>query len=616
MHKLKDRLTFHKTGFRLLKITHSINETILPVRLLESFLRIVEMFVFLIFSAEMIDALLEEAYSLAAGFAMAVILLKLAWGISEHFLGKVIRKNDIECTLEFTKLLREKMMTIDYELIENPEVIEKIRFAERSMMMHGGLSAVVKHYKNLLESVAIMTIALGMVFFLCFKQPLQTEGILGFLAGRRGFALVFLCILVISILLSLKMGEKYLKWTRQSIKSHTDVELKIGYLVDHVFTNYKAAKIVRLFGMEDMLIRNGKEEIGKANRYFSEMGDIDRKKTVAQTAANSLFVLVSYILVAIKVITGAVSVGSFTKYVGALNQFGSAFSTFSSTYMELEQVCESMKQFLEILDIENVHKKGTIPVEKRLDGEYELAFEDVSFHYPGNEELVLEHVNCKLDMKGKMAVVGRNGAGKTTFIKLLCRLYEPTEGRITLNGIDIRKYKEEEYRELFGVVFQDFKLFSFPVWENIVTAASREDEKIWHCLKQAGAEAVVKNMPEGLETYLYKNCGDGVEISGGEAQKIALSRALYKDAPIVILDEPTAALDPISEAEIYAGFDEMVKDKTSIYISHRMSSCRFCDDIIVFDQGKIIERGSHEELLTAKGQYAALWNAQAKYYTV
>lgn len=158
------------------------------------------------------------------------------------------------------------------------------------------------------------------------------------------------------------------------------------------------------------------------------------------------------------------------------------------------------------------------------------------------------------------------------------------------------------------------KLFSFPVWENIVTAAIREEEKIWHCLKQAGAEEIVKNMPEGLETYLYKNRGDGVEISGGEAQKIALSRALYKDAPIVILDEPTADLDPISEAEIYAGFDEMVKDKTSIYISHRMSSCRFCDDIIVFDQGKIIERGSHEDLLNTNGQYAALWNAQAKYY--
>lgn len=379
--------------------------------------------------------------------------------------------------------------------------------------------------------------------------------------------------------------------------------------------NYKAAKVIRIFGMEEMLIKNGREELAKTNDYFAETGEMERGKAVAQTASNSLFVVVSYILVAVKIITGAVSVGSFTKYVGALNQFGTAFSAFTSDYVNLEQICAYLKEFLNVLDVENIHTKGTIPVEKRLDGEYEIAFEDVSFHYPGNEELVLEHVNCKLNMKRKMAVVGRNGAGKTTFIKLLCRLYEPTEGRITLNGIDIRKYKEEEYRDLFGVVFQDFKLFSFPVWENVATGLTREDEKIWKCLAQAGAAEIVGNMKDGLDTYLYKHRGDGVEISGGEAQKIALARALYKDAPLVILDEPTAALDPISEAEIYAGFDEMVKDKTSIYISHRMSSCRFCDDIIVFDKGQIVERGSHETLLSAGGQYARLWNAQAKYYT-
>ena len=273
-----------------------------------------------------------------------------------------------------------------------------------------------------------------------------------------------------------------------------------------------------------------------------------------------------------------------------------------------------MEGFLDFLDTKSIHEKGSIPVEKREDGEYELAFENVSFHYPGKEELVLKEVNCRLRIRGKLAVVGRNGAGKTTFIKLLCRLYEPTQGRITLNGVDIRKYDEEEYRRLFGVVFQDFRLFAFPVWENITAGFARSDERIWEALRQADAGELAKRLPQGLDTFLYKNVEDGVEISGGEAQKLALARALYKDAPVVILDEPTAALDPKAEAEIYAHFNKMVEGRTSIYISHRMSSCRFCDDIIVFEDGRIVERGSHETLFAAGGSYARMWNAQARYY--
>lgn len=264
--------------------------------------------------------------------------------------------------------------------------------------------------------------------------------------------------------------------------------------------------------------------------------------------------------------------------------------------------------------MENGHAAGSIPVEKRLDGEYEIAFQDVSFRYPGSEEMILKHVNCKIKMKDKLALVGENGAGKTTFVKLLCRLYEPTEGVITLNGIDIRKYREEEYRELFGVVFQDFKLFAFPMWQNLVTSYERDDARIRDCLERAGAAEFAGKLPEGMDTLLFKDREGGVDISGGEAQKLAIARALYKDAPFVVLDEPTAALDPISEAEVYTRFHEMVKDKTSIYISHRMASCRFCDDIVVFEDGRIVERGSHEELLARQGQYAGMWHAQAKYY--
>ena len=214
-----------------------------------------------------------------------------------------------------------------------------------------------------------------------------------------------------------------------------------------------------------------------------------------------------------------------------------------------------------------------------------------------------------------MAVVGPNGAGKTTFIKLLCRLYDPTEGQIFLNGIDIKLYDYHEYMQLFSVVFQDFKLFSFSLAENVATSLDYNEERIRACLELAGFGERLKEMPEGIDTNIYQMQENGVEISGGEAQKIAIARALYKDSPLVILDEPTSALDPISEYDIYRRFDELVEDKTAIYISHRMSSCRFCDNIVVFNKGEIVQHGSHQELLEDEGSiYHEMWNAQAQYY--
>lgn len=281
---------------------------------------------------------------------------------------------------------------------------------------------------------------------------------------------------------------------------------------------------------------------------------------------SGFFTVFNYLFVAVKALAGAITIGAFTQYTGAMAKLSAGFQEVIGYNTQIKRINTYMADFLELMNMENHHATGTIPVEKRLDGEYEIEFREVSFRYPGSEEMILKHVNCKLTMKNKLALVGKNGAGKTTFIKLLCRLYEPTEGMITLNGIDIRKYREEEYRELFGVVFQDFKLFAFPLWQNLTAGYERDDDRIADCLKCAGAEDFVRGLPQGTDTLLFKDRDGGVDISGGEAQKLALARALYKDAPFVILDEPTVALDPVSEAQVYAGFHEMVRDKTSIYI--------------------------------------------------
>ncbi|MGN1145002.1 MAG: ABC transporter ATP-binding protein, partial [Acetatifactor sp.] len=278
-----------------------------------------------------------------------------------------------------------------------------------------------------------------------------------------------------------------------------------------------------------------------------------------------------------------------------------------------------LESYNELMAVKNEKYDGTLPVEKRLDNEYELEFRNVSFHYPNSGRMILKNVSFRLKTGHKLAIVGANGAGKTTFIKLLCRLYDPTEGEILLNGIDIRKYDYDEYIRLFSIVFQDYKIFSFSVAENVAAGPEFDKERVVKSLRAAGIYDRVLEMKRGIDSKLLKDQQDGdeegIEISGGEKQKIALARALYRDAPVVILDEPTSALDPIAEQDIYKRFNDMVADKTAVFISHRMSSCRFCDEIVVFDDGRIVESGTHDELVAdVKGVYHRMWEAQAQYY--
>ena len=275
-----------------------------------------------------------------------------------------------------------------------------------------------------------------------------------------------------------------------------------------------------------------------------------------------------------------------------------------------------MKRYFSYFDIPNDMYQGTLTVEKRDDNDYHIEFRDVSFKYPGSDAYALRHVNLAFKVGEKLAVVGENGSGKTTFIKLLCRLYDPTEGEIRLNGVDIRKYDYDEYMSLFSVVFQDFKLFSFRLGQVVASNRTFDAARARDCLRKANFGDRLDALPEGLDSFLYKDCDrSGFEPSGGEGQKIALARALYKDAPFILLDEPTAALDPVSEYEVYSNFNAISGDRTAVYISHRLASCRFCDRIAVFDHGAIAQNGSHETLLgDEKGKYRALWTAQAQYY--
>ena len=372
-------------------------------------------------------------------------------------------------------------------------------------------------------------------------------------------------------------------------------------------------RMYRQFERNDWLRRQNafgvKSSIARLAR--GKMGAIG----AAAGAISQIVTGMAYLFVGLKAWAGAFGVGEVTQYVAAIVALSAGVGELIGNIGSLHANATFLGTTFEFLDIPTNMYAGSLTIEKRSDRRYEIEFKDVSFQYPGSDACALSHVSLKFDVGQRLAVVGMNGSGKTTFIKLLCRLYDPTEGEILLNGVDIRKYDYHEYMSIFSVVFQDFKLLAFALGENVAVGMRFDHDRAEACLREAGFDPAAHNMT--LETCLYKDFDEaGVTISGGEAQKIALARALYKDAAFLILDEPTAALDPVAEFEVYSKMNEIAGGKTAVFISHRLSSCRFCHDIAVFHEGSVIQRGSHDALVADdSGKYHELWHAQAQYYT-
>lgn len=399
-------------------------------------------------------------------------------------------------------------------------------------------------------------------------------------------------------------------------KEYNQTNRVISFYQDFHKNNYQRGKDIRLYNQSEMLLKEfenyNDKDIGYRHGMYCKMFPYD---TVPQFI-QAILELATYAFVIIRTISGMYSPAEAVVIVMSITNLLSAVNNLINYEVDfIDIVPLNLKQIFDFLDIPDEKYKGKIPTEKRDDNEYEFEFKHVYFKYPNSEDYVLQDINLKWRIGEKMALVGRNGSGKSTLVKLLTRLYDPTEGEITLNGIDIRKYNYEEYMDLFSVVFQDSKLFSFSIGENVAASTEYDSDRVIEAVNRSGLSERLAEMENGIETCLYKDFDEaGVEISGGEAQKLCLARAIYKGSPFIVLDEPTAALDPISEHEIYTRFNSVVGTRTAIYISHRLSSCRFCDDITVLDEGKIVERGGHEQLIEQGAVYSKMWSAQAEYY--
>lgn len=604
----------HRNGVRLLRVVRQLDRNLLPVILLQSVLSAVIPYVPIFLSAKLIDQLLGQAYRAAAETALVMAGILLAAEIFLALLKHTSLVSRVTSQDKLEILIRKKAMELDYTTMEDTEVLNALRNAESAAKYTGGLGYLARVYGELLQHILALVTAVVMTVVFCLTAPQKGNGILLLLAHPAvtgtGLFLAWIC----GMFLTRHQSAVIKKMEDNIAEEHYKAEGGLAYWLEQILYNIENGKTIRVNGMAEVVAYNQKKFEDDSKPLYLSMGEVDQKKILSEGFETGIFSITAYLFVLLKVLTGAVSIGAFTKYAGALLQFNTSCSKLVWAENVINRVTKNLVPLADFLDRKNQMETGTLHVEKRNDHYFEIEFHDVGFRYPGTEEFSLRHVNLKLTPKQKMAVVGPNGAGKSTFIKLLCRLYEPTEGSITLNGIDIRKYDYEQYLELFGVVFQNFHLFGFPVKENVAVSHICEEERVEDCLKKAGVWEFVSGLPAGADTVIENGDEDGVDISGGQAQKLSIARALYKDAPFVILDEPTAALDPVSEAEIYERFHEMVEDKTSVYISHRMSSCRFCEQILVFDKGEIKERGSHEELLAREGLYHSLWNAQAQYY--
>ena len=323
-----------------------------------------------------------------------------------------------------------------------------------------------------------------------------------------------------------------------------------------------------------------------------------------------------YLLAGYDALGSAVPVGNIVQTVGAVSALAAAIGMLISTVGMIYNNAPFIKPMKDYLSLPDILQKGGASVPSHESHNYQIEFRNVSFRYPGADDFALRNLDLKLVPGERLAVVGLNGSGKTTMVKLLCRLYDPTEGEILLDGVNIKEYDYEQYIALFSVVFQDYVLFPLWLGQNVAAGEIYDAQHVTECLDRAGFAERRDDMPDKLKTVLYKEYDEnGVPVSGGESQKIALARALYKNAPVVVLDDPTAALDPVSEFEVYSKFNEIIGDKTAVFISHRLSSCRFCDDIAVFHDGRLIQRGGHDKLLADEGgKYFELWNAQAQHY--
>ena len=606
-------------------------------------------FVTIIFPAYVIDELIgQRRISRIVLYVALTVGLSFVCNSLKNFLDITKEKYDDLFGRYLNMMLSEKCIELDFQHTEDTKVLEQLEKAKTGIDWYsGGIAGILNVFGEMLTNLVTL---LGVAAILISGAP------------------VLIAVYVVCIAADTILRYYIQKIERQTFLNMSKINRVFGYLFWELL-DIRFGKDLRLYGAEELM----ETKCSAENKHQTDNYKAQEIQTLPYYIASTLVSMARYaadlLILGKKALSGTISLGAFTMYMNAGNTFHQSLKTTLWNIQDLYRKLSYANEFVVFMEYPNaIHHGSLLPQTGR---EHTIEFKNVSFTYPGSDIAVLKNINITLHAGEHISIVGLNGAGKTTFIKLLCRLYDPTEGQILLDGTDIRELVYEEYVRLLAVVFQDFELFAFTARENVTLTEShvkagdvlaneekleneyeerftekkqladskahvnleagtaemqydkpsdsgtaQNDNRFETVIEQVGLADALSNLKYGADTFIMKSFDDeGSELSGGQKQKLAIARALYKDAPIVILDEPTAALDPIAEYEIYNQFNTLVGGKTAIYISHRLSSCRFCDIIYVFVSGEIREHGTHDELVSVKnGCYAEMFAAQAQYY--
>ncbi len=513
-------------------------------------------------------------------------------------------KNIEQIKIHFIFQIQKKTMRLSYRQIEDPNLIDE---RQKAMEVFYPKQAAFMNIRNTIDG--IRSLITGVV------QVLGISAVLIMINPLIIVSLLVICI-ICSILNAIAANKEFEVWNNSLVK----VGRKLGYFQE-LATNFNYAKEMRINKLQNWI----------SDKMYATAIKLIKGITIAVVAftvmglvSQTLFSLqdgVIYLYFARMTYNNQMTIGDFTVYISAIISFIAIANAISFQIILLQKSGRYIQTFLDYLRIKEEHQLDLKAGEEepiKLVEEMNIRFDNVWFKYPGQSEYVLKGINFEVENATKVVIVGDNGAGKSTLIKLLLRLYKPTKGTIYLNGQDINKLEIKEYMSRVSAVFQDFNILNVSLLENIIFDKANPEaskEEIDKILVEVGLEEYVKNLPNDVNTQMGKQFDDkGVELSGGMQQKLAIARALFKNTNLVVLDEPTAMLSPKAEYEIYSNFNDLTQGKTSIYISHRMSCCRFCDSIIVMDKGEIVENGNHQSLMEKGGLYGEMFNLQAEFY--
>lgn len=526
-----------------------------------------------------------------------VLTVTLAFGTGmQKFLDRLIYWHKYKMNTYFLKMVTNKSLKTDY-CNQEDEHFRNLQ-SESFASCNGNFSYYAQIYDAIVKFVSNL---IGFVAFF------------GILIGLNPMLIVFL---VITTLISFFLNKRIIKWEEANNEEKRSYEQKMQYIT-RVSGDIKAAKDIRVYDMVSWLNHIYQKNIDGLNKWYKRYTTKIFKVSLSDSTFSLLREGITYAYLLHLVLKGNLTVAEFVLYFNVVTGFTVWLNSILGQVNTLNRLNISINRFRSFIEYpERYCKCNNIEI-KNINIPHTIELRNVNFKYNDDSDNILNNINLIINPYNHLAIVGLNGAGKTTLVKIICGLIDPTEGQVLYDGIDIKEYNREEVYKLFGAVFQQFSILPVTIAEIVAEdiAENVDADRLEKCLEQSGLSEKIRSLKEGANSkYDRTMWDDGIDLSGGEKQKLLLARALYKNAPIVILDEPTAALDPISERNMYEIYDEAMKSKSTIFISHRLASTRFCDQIILLENGAIIEKGTHNELLNNKGKYYELFETQAKYY--